>query len=88
MYSLGIDTANNLIDEFENRPSSVLNGSILTKHDHIDHDRPIAERIYLLAHSLANRFTVSNLGFANVGFDIELASHTIDNDFQMQLTHT
>ncbi|EAX47677.1 conserved hypothetical protein [Thermosinus carboxydivorans Nor1] len=37
---------------------------------------------------LADGFTVSNLGFANVAIDLELAQHAVDDDFQVQLAHT
>src|SRR4029077_10198255 len=37
---------------------------------------------------LANRLAVGYLRFADVGLNLVLAHHAVDDDFQMQLTHT
>src|SRR5690606_2954826 len=37
---------------------------------------------------VADSFTVSHLGLADVGLDVELTLHTINDDVQVQLTHT
>ena len=36
---------------------------------------------------LGDRFAISDLRRAGVGFDLEFADHAVANDFQVQLTH-
>src|ERR1700724_272461 len=36
---------------------------------------------------VAQRFAVSNLGLADIRFNLEFALHAIDDDFQVQLAH-
>src|SRR5690606_20248370 len=38
--------------------------------------------------SVADRFTVSHLRLADVGFNVELALHAVDQNIQVQLAHT
>ena len=35
----------------------------------------------------ADGFAVSHLRLADVGFDLELAPHAVDDDFEVQLAH-
>ncbi|BBG29094.1 O-methyltransferase [Zymobacter palmae] len=37
---------------------------------------------------LADGFTVGNLRLTNVGFNLELATHTVNDDVEVELTHT
>ncbi len=37
---------------------------------------------------VANRFTVSNLWFTHVCFNVELTLHTVNDDVEVQFTHT
>lgn len=37
---------------------------------------------------LRDRLTVGNLRLTDIGLNLELAKHTVDNDLQMKLTHT
>ncbi|MNF01788.1 hypothetical protein D3C80_2008330 [compost metagenome] len=36
----------------------------------------------------ANRFAVSNLRFTDVRFNVEFTLHTVNDDVEVQLTHT
>ena len=61
---------------------------------HLDHDMAVLAATTGLAHELAflldrfaDRFAVGNLRLADVGFDVELALHAVNEDFQVQLAH-
>src|SRR5579864_7480419 len=45
--------------------------------------------VFTLSRSFfCDRLTISNLRTTNIGFDFELTEHTVDNNFEVQLTHT
>ncbi|CNH20741.1 Uncharacterised protein [Yersinia massiliensis] len=41
-----------------------------------------------IRHGFAYGFTVGHLWLTDIGFDAKLTLHAVDNDLQMQLTHT
>ena len=47
----------------------------------------LAHELAFLLDLRANGFAVSDLRLADVGVDLELAPHAIDDDFQVQLAH-
>src|SRR5690606_16473437 len=48
----------------------------------------LANELVLTANLAADRFAVSDLGFADVTLDLELALQPVDDDLEVQLTHT
>mmetsp|Transcript_14496 Transcript_14496/g.24999 ORF Transcript_14496/g.24999 Transcript_14496/m.24999 type:complete len:620 (+) Transcript_14496:1166-3025(+) len=88
---LGDGTTLDLVDKFKGRLERVflgdrlkldLNASILTR----------ATRLLLVGvihfRHAGDGLTVGDLRSTHIAFHLELSLHTIDNDFQMQLTHT
>ncbi len=47
----------------------------------------LPDKLAFLLDQLANRLAVGDLGLADVGLDLELAPHAIDDDIEMQLAH-
>ncbi len=48
----------------------------------------LADKFGFLFHLCADSFAIGHLRLANVGSDTELTPHAVDNDIQVQFTHT
>src|SRR5690554_2915704 len=48
----------------------------------------LANKLTLNLTGIANRFTISNLRLADIGFNVKFTTHTVNDDVQVQLTHT
>ncbi len=63
---------------------------------HVDHNVTILTTTtgllsvftFNIGNFLTNRFTVSNLRFTYVSFNVEFTTHTVNDDVQVQFTHT
>eukprot|EP00906_Rhabdomonas_costata_P008053 RCo011493 len=95
------DTLINTRDEFTRNHTAfdvVSKGitSAFFQWEHVDHNVTILTTTTRLFSVLtlnifdfrANSFTVSYLWFTHISFNLELTTHTVNDDFQVQLTHT
>src|SRR5690606_31809958 len=80
-------TADRLVDE-------LVTGATIPRLD-LENDMAVLALAARLTHKLAflpdrlaNRLAIGDLRLADVRFDIELATHAVDEDVEMQLTHT